>query len=160
SGFADAKEATAKNYTGETDVRSATELMRIRGEVGLTEATQVGEGLRRAQGGDAAAIETKVGEKVWKPDGDFKETRVTVGPGGAVDATTVEALKGTIPKGVLEAMELEEGKRTPEQKAEVEKFMREQGLDVERQKQVEEKTREGIGRGLPYVVALATALAL
>lgn len=49
SGFADAKDATAKNYTGETDPRSAEELMRIRSEVGITGPTQVEAGLTRAR---------------------------------------------------------------------------------------------------------------
>ncbi len=40
NGFADAKDATAKNYTGPTDSESAKELMRIRGELGMKEPIQ------------------------------------------------------------------------------------------------------------------------
>lgn len=54
SGFADAKDATAKNYTGVTDQRSAQELMRIRSESGMTETTQVEAGLKAAQAAEAA----------------------------------------------------------------------------------------------------------
>ncbi len=47
SGFGDEIAPTAKNYTGETDARSAQELMRIRGQLGMTEPTQVEAGLAR-----------------------------------------------------------------------------------------------------------------
>lgn len=57
TGFGDTKEATAKNYTGETDPRSARELMRIRAELGMTGPTQVEAGLAKAA--NAARKEVK-----------------------------------------------------------------------------------------------------
>lgn len=47
SGFGDAKDATAKNYTGETDFRSAKEIIRIRAELAMTGPTQVEAGLAK-----------------------------------------------------------------------------------------------------------------
>jgi hypothetical protein len=45
SGFADAADATAKNYTGRTDPRSAAALLRLRGAQGITGPTQAEAGL-------------------------------------------------------------------------------------------------------------------
>jgi hypothetical protein len=65
SGIADAQDATAKNYTGPTDPRSAAEIVRIRKEQGFTEVTQAEASLR--------ASEVAPGSEAFKTVGDGPE---------------------------------------------------------------------------------------
>lgn len=81
NGFGDAKNTTAKNYTGETDPRSAKEVMRIRTELAMTEPTQVEAGL-------AKSVRSAV-------EGKSELQRVSRVAPERGPAPTAEALKGT-----------------------------------------------------------------
>jgi hypothetical protein len=63
SGFADQKKETAENYTGETDPRSAQELLRIRKESGFTEPTQVEAGLHKTQSAALSEDESRTWQR-------------------------------------------------------------------------------------------------
>src|SRR6185437_12409525 len=98
------------------------------------------------------------GEEVWRPDqGTFRDS--TTAAAGA-DAQMVARLKDTIPPSVIDAMNVPEGARSAEQKAAVDKWMDDLKLKPDQREQIEEKTRDGLGRGLVITAALATALAL
>ncbi|MDR3613355.1 MAG: hypothetical protein P4L53_07305 [Candidatus Obscuribacterales bacterium] len=248
SGFDDARNATAKNYTGETDPRSAKELLRIRKEAGIDGPTQVEAGLNKAMAAEAketaesvdkqrynspeqrakfnkladdlAAAETpeakaqildaamkrgretekEIGENrgEYSRDGlhildtDLRTSMVKLAEKAAEHnvrapreeaAVNAEAPKpekvadavfkpkgfhssethqphdgAAVPEAVAKAMHAEPGARTPAEKAEVEKFMKEKGLSEEQAREVEGKFREGVSRGLPVLIALGAAL--
>jgi hypothetical protein len=93
-------------------------------------------------------------EKVADAGGDavFK-------PKGFHSSETHQAHDGAaVPEAVAKAMHAEPGVRTPLEKAEVEKFMKERGLSEEQAREVEGKFREGVSRGLPVLIALGAAL--
>ena len=150
SGFADAKDATAKNYTGVTDPRSASELMRARAEVGLTGETQVEAGLRQSASSVASS------EGVWKP-GSGQVKPASDGPAVQADAA-LKGLADTVPRGVLEALQVAPSERTEAQRGEVKKYMTDLGLKPEEQQQIEEEAAKGLGRGVALTAVSVVAL--
>jgi hypothetical protein len=68
SGFADNISPTAKNYTGETDPRSAKELMRMRQETGIEGPTQVEAGLNKAMVAEAKATTEAIDNRRFNSD--------------------------------------------------------------------------------------------
>ena len=75
SGWGDAKNAAAKNYTGATDAVSARELLRIRGEAGLTEPTQAEAKLKADEAAEKPSVATETPEdKLFKDPAAFEST--------------------------------------------------------------------------------------
>jgi predicted ABC-type ATPase len=95
------------------------------------------------------------GEAVWKPGDQFRTSETA--PAAGAERSTTAALDA-IPPGVRQAMTVPREKRTAEQHDEVERYMKELGLDAKARGEFEARVQERITKGVPAVIAIGTVL--
>jgi predicted ABC-type ATPase len=109
---------------------------------------------KSAVAGEQKATES---EEVFDPGSQFKSSKEPLaGPA----KRQVETHEGAAPNDFLSLMAISLDQRSPEQKADLEKYMKELDLNPAQSKTIADKTSEAVSRGIPYVIALGAALGL